>query len=54
MKLSVRIDGLGNRLARSLPERIREAARRRVRPSRDTRTAERRPHDEASTRENET
>ena len=54
MKLSVRIDGLGNRLARSLPERIREAVRQRVRPSRDTRAAERRTHDEASTRENET
>ena len=54
MKLSVRLEGLGNRIARSLPERIREAVRQRVRPSRDIRAAERRAHDEASTRGNET
>jgi hypothetical protein len=54
MKLSVRLDGLGNRIARSLPERIREAVRQRVRSSRDTCAAERRSHNEASTRENET
>ncbi len=54
MKLSVRLEGLGNRIARSLPERIREAVRQRVRLSRDIRAAERRTHDEASSRENET
>ncbi len=54
MNLSVRIDGLGNRIARSLLERIREAVRQRVLPSRDIRAAEHRTHDEASARENET
>ena len=37
MKLSVRIDGLGYRIGRRLPERIRDAVHRRVRQSRDVR-----------------